>query len=373
MNKLNLTDAIGSGEGKKGYGTRGVLEFIIKDRNGNIIDHIIEENIVKIFAKEMLAHKLPSTKIWNPVSGAWEVQANTYQAEEFSARYILLGASFDSNGTPLGTNDPRYYTTDTVTQQVIPIRLTPGADFDGGLINAIPLVDPDRPLKKIEKITFSNTYQPTSTPLVDSSVRAINNIVTLETVIQTDEYNGFAGSSGNDFFTITEVALAGGREIGDISQCDLIPEDLFLQGNADASAVTACAAYDTALAAIANGTNVVSLDPSEVNVDLLKVGDQIKLVNRGGVQGATNSAGDVVPGYTTLGQINPHYLVISKLPGGRDIELDRVPVNDSGTAITGSIGLFKDTLKIFSQRILSTPVRKSSSFEITIRWNIIFN
>ena len=380
INKVNLSDNVGIGEGKKNYGTRGVLEFIIKDRNGNVIQHIVEENIVKIFAKEMLSHRLPSSEVWNPETGVWETASNTYPIEEFAARYILLGASFDASGTPLGTNDARYYTTDTVTQQVIPIRLTPGASTDTSqgmeMINAIPISEPDRPLKKIERISFSNTYQPTSTPLVDESVRALNNIVTLETVIKTDEYNGFGGSAGNDFFTITEVVLAGGRKFDDVAQCGLIPEDLFLQCNTlltSPSAATACGAFDEALAAIGNGTSVISLDSTETNVDLIKAGDQIKLVNRGGVQGTTNSAGAVVAGYSTLSQINPHYLVVSKLPGGRDIELDRVPVDSSGSAITGAIGVFRDTMKIFSQRILSTPVRKSSSFEITIRWNIIFN
>ena len=54
-------------------------------------------------------------------------------------------------------------------------------------------------------------------------------------------------------------------------------------------------------------------------------------------------------------------------------ETDRVPVDLNGAALTGDAGVFKDTLQLFSQRILSTPVQKSESFEIVVRWTIVFN
>lgn len=355
-----------SPEDKKG--ATGILEFIIKDKNGNVVDHIMEKNIIKIFAKEMLSHRLPSSEVWDPNenggAGGW-VASNIDPDDEFSARYILLGASFDDDGTPLGTADTRFYTQDPVTGQFVPVRLDPSADFGGGLINAIPITEPDRPVKKVEKVEFNSTYQPSGNPLVDASVRAVNNIMVVETVIKTSEYNGFSGLDG-DFFTISEVALAGGKRIEDVGQCGLIPRDLFLQGKpgTPTGGATSGDIYDIAVDVIANGTNVVSIDPGEANssVDLFKKGDQIKIVNRGGTQ----------DGYSELNQINPHYL-ITETSGGRDLVLDRVPVDTNGAAIAGDVGVFRDTLKLFSHRILSTPVQKSTSFEITTRWTIIFN
>jgi len=142
---------------------RGEVEFIIKDRNGNIIDRHIEPNLVKIFAKEMLAHQLPHSKVWDPDAdtglGDW-VASTVDPDEDFSAKYILFGASFDESGVPLDTDDSRYYTSDDVTGGVIPIRLGVGAEFNGGLINAVPIAEPNRPLKRIEKISFTPTYQP---------------------------------------------------------------------------------------------------------------------------------------------------------------------------------------------------------------------
>lgn len=360
MEALEIYEALSPDEKK---GAVGILEFIIKDRNGVEIDRIIEKNIVKIFAKEMLSHRLPGSEIWDPAadggSGAW-VSSDVDPEDEFAARYILFGASFDDDGSPLGSEDTRYYVQDPVTGQFTPIRLSPSATNDGGLINAIPLTEPDKPLKRVERISFNNTYQPTGSPLVDGDVRAMNNILVVETTLETDEYNGFSGTSG-DFFTITEVALAGGRRLENIGQCGLVPKDLFLEGVLGGTTSGDC---ETSVAAIANGTNIVSIDPSEPSssVALFKTGDQIKLVNRGGTQ----------EDHTTLNQINPYYL-ITGTSGGRDLELDRVPVDTNGAAITGNVGVFRDTLKIFSQRILSTPVQKSESFEIVVRWTIIFN
>ena len=334
---------------------QGVIEFIVKDKNGQIVQRWEEPNIVKIFAKEMLSHRLPSSQYWDPLAssgaGAW-VNTDLDPDEEFSARYILLGASFDANGIPID-NDPRYYTTDPVTNTIVPIRLEPGADYDGELINSIPLTDPNRPLKKIEAIDFQPTYQPAGQPLLQSDVRAINNIVLLQTTIKLDEYNGF-GLTDSDFFVLTEVALAGGRKIDSVDNCECKPRELFLEGPTGSAGV--------ALHCVANGSDVISIDPSETEVDLIKQGDQIKIV------GPDDSQGE-----ETLSQVSPFYLVMSKAVGGRDITLDRTPVFSTNTPIVGGIGVFRDTLRIFSHRILKTPVKKSADFEITIIWRIIFN
>jgi len=343
------------------HGSLGIIEFIIKDKNGNVIDHKIEKNIIKIFAKEMLSHRLPSSKVWNPDAngglGAW-IETNIDVNEEYSARYVLFGASFDENGVQLGQNDPRYYTIDTVTGQYIPVKLNPSADYDGGLINAIPIAEPSRPLKRIENISFKPTYQPSGSPLVDENVRAINNIVSLETTLRLPEYNGFE-STGGDYFTITEVALAGGRLLNEVVNCDCDPVNLFLQGLEVSSG-----GAEVAVNAVANGTNVITIDTGEPTaaVELFKNGNQIKIVNQGGTQ----------TDHTTLNQINPNYLITS-FNNGRDIQLDRVPVDSNGVPLVGNIGVFKNTLKIFSHRILSYPIRKSDIFEILVRWNIIFN
>lgn len=362
MEALDIYETLSPDEKR---GTVGIIEFIIKDRNGNIIDKIIDKNVIKIFAKEMLSHRLPSSEIWdsdaNGGIGGY-VPSGIDENEEFAARYILFGASFDEDGTPLGSNDTRYYTTDAVTGLSVPIRLTPAATDDGGLINAIPITEPDSPLKRIENISFNNTYQPTGSPLLDGDVRPINNILVVETVLKTDEYNGFTNTSG-DFFTVTEVALAGGRRFEAVGQCGLDPKDLFLEGVSGGTDATN-GEFETSIASIANGTNIVSIDALEPasSVALFKTGDQVRLVNRGGTQDS----------YTTLNQVNSHYL-ITGTSGGRDLELDRTPTDSSGAALTGDIGVFRDTLKIFSHRILSTPVQKSDSFEITVRWTIIFN
>jgi len=118
----------------------------------------------------------------------------------------------------------------------------------------------------------------------------------------------------------------------------------------------------SSLACIANGTDVISIDPSDTEVNLVKEGDQIKIV------GPNDSAGG-----STISQVTPYYLVLTKAAGGRDIQLDRVPVDTNNVPISGSIGIYRDTLRIFSHRILSAPLKKSSQFEVECRWSIIFN
>ena len=347
---------------KKSYREyKGEIEFIIKDKLGNIIKTHREPNIVKIFGKEILSHRLAHSKIWDRSassgSGAW-TESTIDPSEEFAVKYILLGASYDDDGIPLGTDDTRFYTVDPVTQVAVPNRLEPGADYDGGLINAIPIAEPDRPLKRIENIEFETTYQPAGTPQLQDDVRSMNNIILFETTLLQEEYNGFVsgssnGSTGGGSFTITEVALAAGRELDSVGACECDPKDLFLQGDSS----------DLALLASASGTDVISLDSSVTNVDLIKVGDQVKIVAAGGTINVSN----------TLDQVSSYYLVISKVVGGRDIQLDRVPTDSNQNPITGDIGIFRDTLRVFSHRICSTPVTKSENLEITIRWRIIFN
>lgn len=335
-------------------GAHGEIEFIMRDRRGNIVRRWFERNIVKIFAKEMLSHRLPSAEIWDPEagggSGAW-VDDERDPNEEFAARYILFGASFDENGLPLDTDDERYYTTDPVTNSPVPIRLGPGAEYEGGLINAVPISEPMRPLKRVENVSYQGTYQPAGSPLVQADVRALNNIVALQTTLKLEEYNGL-GITDSDFFTITEVALAGGRKIDTVGSCECTPRELFLEGATDG----------TALNCTASCSDVISIDGSETEVDLVKEGDQIKIVSA-----------DATVGGDGVEQINPFYLVMSKAAGGRDIQLDRTPVDTNNNPITGSIGIFRDTLRIFSHRILNAPVKKSSDFEIDIVWRIIYS
>lgn len=354
--KLNLN------ENYKEY--RGEIEFIFKDKLGNVVNQYVEPNIVKIFAKEILSHRMYHSKIWdrtaNSGTGDW-IQNPIDPLEDFSVKYILFGASFDDNGIALDTNDPRFYTTDPVTQIAVPLRLAPGADYNGGLINAIPLSEPERPLKRIERVDFEPTYQPAGTPQLQSDVRALNNIVLLETTLLSEEYNGFnlgtsgtsLGSAGGDAFTITEVALVAGKELGAIGDCNCDPNKLFLEGDSS----------DVALAATANGTDVITLDSSVVDINLIKEGDQVKIIGQGGTADSDE----------TLDQISPFYLVVAKSLGGRDIQLDRVPTDSDQNPLSGPIGVFRDTLRIFSHRILSTPVRKTSDFEILVRWRIFFN
>lgn len=330
----------------------GEVEIEIRDLRGNIHERRREHNIVKIFAKEILSHRIPYSKIWDPTggSGAGDWVAHNIDLEEFAAKYIVFGASFDENGNPLDAADTRYYTPDSIVGGYVPIPLGTGAEYDGGLINAIPIAEPYRPLKRIERIYFEPSYQPAGTPLLQPDVRAINNIVVLETTLRKDEYNGF-GITTSDFFTLTEVALVGAAEIGSVGACECDPRDIFLTGD------------NGPLLATASGTSTISLDSSVTAVDLIKEGDQIKIVDQ-----AYTAADDAI-----LDQLNPYYLVTNKALGGRDITLDRTPVTVSNVALTGAIGVLRDGFRIFSHRILKTPVKKSEDFEIVVRWRIILN
>ncbi len=332
----------------------GEVEIIIKDRNGQILSTQRHTNIIKIFAKEILSHRVPHSRVWDPSanSGSGDWVAHNINLDEFAAKYIVLGASFDEDGNPLDSADTRYYIQDTITSSYVPISLGTGAEFDGGLVNPIPISEPGRPLKRVERIYFEPSYQPAGTPLLQADVRAINNVLVLETTLLKEEYNGF-GITSNDYFTLTEVALVGAEEIGSVGACECDPRNIFLTGSGDGDA----------LLAHANGTATINLDTSEPLVDLVKEGDQIKLVE----SGSTAEADSI------LDQVNPYYLVISKAVGGRDITLDRVPVDSDNVVLSGEVGVLRDGFRIFSHRILSSPVKKSIDFSITVRWRIIMN
>jgi len=355
--KINMTEQYGLARTSAGIkpSYNGILEFIIKSAHtGEIVDHIQDHNLVKIFAKEILAHRLAPTNIWDPTAntgeGAW-VASGIDPDEDFSAKYIIFGASFDENGAPLDSADTRYYIVDTVTNTSIPIQLGVGAEYDGGLINAIPISEPLRPLKKVERVFFEPTYQPSGTPLLQDDVRAMNNVVVLETTLRKEEYNGF-NLTDADYFTITEVALAGGKQLDAVGDCECDPADLFLEGRTDRSAISVNA----------TGTATVTIDPDDISyTDVIKEGDQVQLVD----------VDDTAAASLTLDQVNNHFLVISKSVGGSDIELDRTPTDSDGNPITGQIGIFKNTLRIFSHRVLKTPFKKSADYEICCRWRII--
>lgn len=354
--ELKLPEHYGIRKTSKGFEQvyQGEIEFEIRDKQGRVLSQHREPNLVKIFAKEILAHRLPYSKVWDPNatggSGAWV--AHDIGIDEFAAKYIVFGASFDENGNPLDTADTRFYTEDSVSGAFVPVTLGAGAEFDGGLINAVPISEPDRPLKRIERIFFEPTYQPAGTPLLQADVRPMNNVVVLETTLLKAEYNGM-GVTTSDFFTITEVALVGAAEMGALGACECDPRDVFLTGSSDGDAFLASAP----------GTATVSLDATETEVDAIKEGDQVKIVQ----------AGSTAEEDEILNQVNPYYLVTSKALGGRDITLDRVPVDADNAALTGSIGLLRDGFRIFSHRVLSTPVKKSVDIEIVVRWRIIFN
>ena len=352
MNKLNVSD---------NYNTyKGTIEIIIKDRSGHVVDRIIEPNLIKVFAKEMISHRLPYSKYWSPTAnsgaGGW-VNTNIDPNEEFSIKYMLFGASFDGDNSPIeGQADNRFYRFDTVSSSYVALSPSVGASNDGDLINPIPInAASGRPIKKIEKVSFAPSYQPADSPLVDDKVRAINNVVVFETTLRAHEYNGFGVSDG-EYFLITEIALAGGRLVSE-GACECPPQYLFLEGVGGA--------HDISLDAEANGGPTVTIDSSvSINdVNRFKIGDQVLVVGRAGSAET----------YDKLGQVNAHYLVTDKLSGGRELQLDRTPVDINGDPITGQIGVYRNTLRLFNHKIISQPYKKSIVYEVTIKWSIIFN
>ena len=342
---INTTETVA-----KSY--KGEVEFIIRDKHGRVLEQIREPNIIKIDAKEILPHRMAHTRIWDPIGGsgdgAWVDHG--IDTEEFSVKYIVFGASFDENGAPLNVADTRFYRPDSVTGTYVPVTLGVGAEYDGGLINAIPITEPSCPLKRIERIYFESSYQPSGSPLLQNDVRAMNNVIVFETTLTKDEYNGF-GTTSADFFTITEVALVGAREVTVTGNTPIDPRNIFLTGSTGTS--------ESPFLATASGTSTVALDTSE-DATAISEGDRIRIINYDGTD------------YADLD--NPYFLVISKAVGGRDLVLDRTPtVTDGDLPIAGSIGILRDGFKIFSHRILRSPVKKSADFTITARWRIAFS
>lgn len=354
MNEISLRDSYGLQRLRHGISPAvlGEIEWEIRDLRGHIVQRIRDPNIVKIPAKEILAHRLAYAYIWDPTAGsgigAWVNSG--IDLDEYAPKYFVFGASFDAHGNPLNTADSRYYTVDPVTNTAIPITLGVGAEYDGGLINAITIAEPTRPLKRVERIYWEPSYQPAGTPLLQADVRALNNVLVLETTLRKDEYNGF-GLTVSDFFTLTEVALVGAKRLdAPLGACNCNPRDIFLTGAADGAALL----VDT------SGTATISIDSLETEVNLVSQGDQIKLV---AAETTANANAD-------LNQLNPYYLIVNKATGGRDITLDRVPVDIHNNPLTGKIGLLRDGFRIYSHRILKSPVKKSADFEIVCRWRL---
>lgn len=328
----------------------GEVEIIARDKNGNLLYHTPgSQNAVKIMAKEIISHRVQHSKIWDKINNEWTT-STIDPDEDYSLKYIMLGASFDSSYLPLSSDDDRYYETSPITGKKVAKSVDVGATNYGGLINPVLISEPTRPLKRIERIYYEPSYQPAGSPLLNADVRALNNILVLETVLELDEYNGF-GTTSSDYFTLTEVALAAGKEIGSTGACECDPHDLFLEGSGG-----------DAIVATANGTSTINIDVSET-VDTIKEGDQIKIVESGSTADSDN----------ILNQLNPYYLVVSKAIGGVSVTLDRTPVDSDGNALSGQIGVFKDTLRIFSHKILSAPYIKNDNIELTIRWRLLFS
>jgi hypothetical protein len=120
----------------------------------------------------------------------------------------------------------------------------------------------------------------------------------------------------------------------------------------------------TSISVTTNGTATITVSAEDAAfVDVIKEGDQVKLVD----------ADETAQDSSSLDLVTPHYLAISKSVGGSDIVLDRAVVDSNGDALSGTIGVFRDTLRLFSHRILKTPFKKSSDFEIVVRWSVIMN
>lgn len=362
--QITLPEAFGWRRGPHGLerSYAGELEFEVRDRHSRILSVIRDHNIVKVFAKEILAHRLVPARLWDPNAGtgtgAWVDSG--LNLDDFSPKYIVFGASFDEHThLPLDTTDTRFYNYDQTSGMYAPIGLGVGADYGGGLINAVPISEPLRPLKRVERIYFEPSYQPSGTPLLAPDVRAMNNTVVFETTLRKEEYNGF-GLTASDYFTLTEVALVAGREQGDVGACECDPHDLFLDG----LVATGGTGGKAPLPARLSGTATVTLEGT--GVELIREGDQVMLVS----PAKTGTGGTGGASYDDLGQVSPYYLVISKVVGGSDLVLDRTPVDTKNVPLAGTVGVFRDGFRIFSHRVLKSPIKKSEDFEIVVRWKI---
>jgi len=129
-----------------------------------------------------------------------------------------------------------------------------------------------------------------------------------QTTLRSNEYNSLS-STGGDFLTITESQLVAAPEVSDFSACDCNPRKLFLSGDNNGLA------FD---AVVTQGSQTITLAQDVVDVNRIREGDQIKIVQQG-----TNT--DEVAEFP---QVNSYYLVINKQDGGRDITLDRSPTEN---------------------------------------------
>jgi hypothetical protein len=134
--------------------------------------------------------------------------------------------------------------------------------------------------------------------------------------------------------------------------CNCPPRDIFLLGHTDGLPLQA----NIAVA----GSTVSLTETTGEYINYIKVGDTIKIVASDSTAAENNE----------LDQLNPFYLVMSKVNGGVDITVDRTIRTANNTPITGAVGVFKDEFRMFSHRILQTPVKKSSDFEVIVRWSI---
>lgn len=341
-----------------GSNTFGEIQLIFRDSKGNIVDRIIHHNIIKIFMKDHIAHTLPYGYKWDPTggtSGSGDWVANTINnADLYFPKYIILGAAYDTStanyGAPLGTNDTDFYQTDPVSGQKVPITLYSGANYTGGLIKAIPIDTSNNiPLKRIEDVDFDATYQPPGTPYLRDDVRALYNIVSFSTTLQTTEYNGFGGSFTS--FDICELALVSGPAFDStISDCNCDPHNLFLLGHGGN--------YDTDLSAspieitLTSGSSTITLnDASDANY--IYEGDQIKFVS-------------------SHSMITEYFMVLSK--SGNQLTLDRVPKDDSNVNIpSGTYHIWVDRFRILAHSILPQPFSKTSALQVDITWKIYFS
>lgn len=319
--------------------THGTIQIITKNKHGQTIKTHTQTNTLKTHLKETLTHQIQPNNLWNPNAnngtGAW--QPNTTKLDRTTPRYIILGASYDTNGNPI-QNDPRYYTTNN-QNQTTPIKITPGNTHPNLLINPIPINTPNRPLKKIQNIYLTNTYQPAGTPTLQTDTQALNTTITFETTLQTEEYNGITGI-GQDHFTITEIGIATGPEEYTTNPteavCEKLPHELFQN------------TYNVNL----TGTATVVIDTT-TDTTTLHQGDQVQITD---------------PTGTT--QLNNYYLIIHKTPGGHDITLDRIPTDTNGNPITGATTLIQNNMQIIAHRILTYPQTKNINTELTIRWSL---
>jgi len=337
---------------KENYNLRtlnGALHVIVRDvRTNEIVQDSIQQNIIKVFAKEIISHSIVPNNIWDVNSSNWiPVDINT---EIYRPRYIALGGSFDESGAPTSGLDSRFYENDPIAGGFRPITLSPGATDGGGLINPVPISAPSRPLKRIERIYFEPSYQPAGSPFLNDDVRALNNVVVFQTTLLANEYNGLTTS--DSFLTITEAGLIGAPEQPVLGACECAPRKIFLKGDSN----------ELAFRALASDGATVTLDPSVVNVNDIVEGNQIKIV----APDSDTETEDV------LNQHNPYYLVLNKSQGGHDITLDRVPTSLGNRPLNGPIGIFQDNFRMFSHRILASPVKKSVNFEVELRWIVTF-